>query len=319
MTTALILIGGLILLLIGGEALVRGSVALAERLGLSPLFVGMVVAGFGTSMPELVVSVQATIEGSPAIAAGNVIGSNITNILLILGVAAVISTIGRPPRLIRPDGLILLAVTAGIVLVGLQGRIPGWQGAVMRALLGAFILFQYRRDKRDSTPDGAAEGMLPLPEEMPRRPLVALLLLAAGFAGLIGGADLFVEGAVRTARSLNVSEGLIGLTIVAIGTSLPELAATTVAAIRRHTDLAYGNILGSNLFNVLGILGAAALAGPLTVPAEMVMVDGPVMVGATLLMLVFLATGARLVRWEGAVMLTLFAAYVAGRYVYGMG
>jgi cation:H+ antiporter len=317
--TALILIGGLVLLLIGGEALVRGSVAIAERLGLSPLFVGMVVAGFGTSMPELVVGVQATMEGKPAIAAGNVIGSNIANILLILGLAAVISPIGRPPRLFKPDGFILLAVTAGIVLIGLQGRIPAWQGGVMVLLLGGFILFQYLRDKRDAASKVVEEVPLPLPEELPRRPLVALLLLAAGFGGLIGGADLFVEGAVRVARGLGVSEGLIGLTIVAVGTSLPELAATTVAALRRHTDLAYGNILGSNLFNILGILGISSIAGPLVVPPVMVWLDGPVMIAATLAMLMFLATGARLVRWEGAVMVAAFAIYVGGRYAYGVG
>jgi cation:H+ antiporter len=313
--TVLLLVGGLALLLIGGEALVRGGVAIAKRLKLSPLLVGMVIAGFGTSMPELVVSVRATLGGNPAIAAGNVIGSNISNILLILAVAALIRPIGRPPRLFVPDGIILISVTVGVVLLGLQGRIPAWQGGIMVLLLAGFIGFQYLRDVRASARLLALpeQPPVPLPKELPRRLSVSVLLALAGIGGLIAGGDWFVEGAVRLARALGVSEGLIGLTIVAVGTSLPELATSSIASIRGESDLAYGNVLGSNMFNLLGILGCAALAGPLEVPRLMVFVDGPVMIAATALMLFFLAQGSRLVRWEAAAMLGCYGLYVGLR------
>jgi cation:H+ antiporter len=312
--TALLLVGGLALLLIGGEALVRGAIAIAERFKLSSLLVGMVIAGFGTSMPELVVSVRATFGGNPAIAAGNVIGSNISNILLILATAALIRPIGRPPRLFMPDGLILMVVTVGVVLLGLQGRIPAWQGGVMVLLLVGFIGFQYARDVRAARALPLPEpSPVPLPEEMPRRLSVSILLVLAGLGGLIAGGDWFVDGAVRLARGLGVSEGLIGLTIVAVGTSLPELATAAIASIRGQSDLAYGNVLGSNMFNLLGILGCAALAGPLEVPRLMVYVDGQVMIGATALMLFFLAWGPRLARWQAAEMLACYVLYVAMR------
>jgi cation:H+ antiporter len=315
--TALLLIGGLALLLVGGEALVRGGVAIAERYRLSPLLVGMVIAGFGTSMPELVVSVRATVGGSPAIAAGNVIGSNISNILLILATAALIRPIGRPPSLFMPDGLVLMTVSVGVVLLGLQGGVPAWQGGVLVFLLAGFIGVQYVRDVRSHALARvfAKQPPVPLPEELPRRLAVSILLVLAGLGGLVAGGDWFVDGAVRLARGLGVSEGLIGLTIVAVGTSLPELATSAIASIRGQSDLAYGNVLGSNMFNLLGIFGCAAMAGPLEVPRLMVYVDGPVMIGATALMLFFLARGSRLVRWEAAAMLACYAAYIAVRAV----
>lgn len=315
--TVLLLIGGLALLLIGGEALVRGAVAIAERYRLSPLLVGMVIAGFGTSMPELVVSVRATVGGNPAIAAGNVIGSNISNILLILATAALIRPIGRPPSLFMPDGLILMTVSVGVVLLGLQGHVPAWQGGVMVCLLAGFIGVQYVRDVRSHALARvfSKQPPVPLPEELPRRLAVSILLVLAGLGGLIAGGDWFVDGAVRLARGLGASEGLIGLTIVAVGTSLPELATSAIASIRGQSDLAYGNVLGSNMFNLLGIFGCAAMAGPMEVPRLMVYVDGPVMIGATALMLFFLARGSRLVRWEACAMLAVYAVYIAARAV----
>jgi cation:H+ antiporter len=316
--TAVLLVCGLIFLLIGGEALVRGAVALGLRLRLSPLFVGMVIAGFGTSMPELVVSVRATIAGSPSIAVGNVIGSNISNVLLILGVAALVRPIGRPPRLFVPDGLVLLGVSAGVVLLGLQETIPLWQGLLMLGLLIVLVVMQYIRDRAGVTSGSDATPPIPQPEQIPTQPLVTILLILTGLGGLLLGADLFVEGAVRTAEILGVSQGLIGLTIVAVGTSLPELATSTVASLRGQSDMAYGNILGSNLFNLLGIFGCAIIAGPITVPAIMVSVDGPVMIAATAVMLLFLATGARLNRVEAGVMLAAYVAYISTRYFYAL-
>ena len=318
MILALQLIGGLGMLLIGGEALVRGGVALGLRFRLSPLLVGMVIAGFGTSMPELVVSVRATLQGAPGIAVGNVIGSNISNVLLILAVAAMVRPIGRPPRLFVPDGLVLLGISAGVVLLGLQEVIPWWQGAAMLGVLAGLIVLQYLRERTIVPAEGVAPPPIPQPEQVPTQPIVTFLLILAGLGGLLFGADLFVEGAVRTAEILGVSDGLIGLTIVAVGTSLPELATSTVASLRGQSDMAYGNILGSNLFNLLGILGCATLAGPVAVPEVMVLVDGPVMVAATGVMLVFLATGARLNRIEAGLMLIAYTAYIAARYAYAL-
>jgi cation:H+ antiporter len=316
--TALLIVGGLVLLLIGGEALVRGAVAIAERYKLSPLMIGAVIVGFGTSMPELVVSVRATVGGKPALAAGNAIGSNIANVLLILAVAALIRPIGRPPRLFMPDGLILMVATVAVVLLGLQGRVFAWQGGAMVALLLVFISYQYLRDRRASTDEISASEKPPLPlsGEMPRRLFISVLLVLAGLGGLIAGADWFVEGAVKLARAVGVSEGLIGLTIVAIGTSLPELATSVTASVRGQSEIAYGNVLGSNMFNLLGILGCAALVGPLEIPPIMVWFDGPVMIAATAVMLAFLATGARLIRLEGGLMLAAYFAYIAARAAY---
>lgn len=320
-----LLLGGLALLLVGGEALVRGTVGLGRAARLSPLFVGMVIAGFGTSMPEMVVSVTATLDGRAGIAVGNVVGSNIANILLILGIAALIRPIGRPDGLFRPDGAILVAVTVGVVLLGMQGVIPAWQGAVLIVVLAAYLAMQYRRDRRATSAGAAVNGSiggtagdgapLPLPEELPARPLVAALMALAGLGTLLAGAHFFVEGAVDIARLLGVGEAVIGLTVVALGTSLPELATTAVAAARGQQDIAYGNIVGSNLFNLLAILGAATFAGRLEFPGIMVLLDGPVMIAATLAMILFLWTGARLSRIEGGLLVGAYTAYIAVRYL----
>lgn len=308
---------GLALLLIGGEALVRGATGISQRLGLSALFIGMIVAGFGTSMPEMVVSVYATVEDQPAIAVGNVIGSNIANILLILGVAAMIRPIQSPPTLFRWDGTMLLAATAVVALLGLQGSIAAWQGAALIGALCAYLAFQYHRERRatgDRATGNPAGGDAAVAAGGPERRLAILVpLVLVGLAALIGGGNLFVEGAVGLARRFGIAEGLIGITVVAVGTSLPELATTLIAAWRRQSDLAYGNIIGSNLFNGLAILGTAAVAGQVEVAPLLAQVDGPVMVGATALMLFFMATARRMTRWEGAILVGLYAVYIAVR------
>ena len=316
--TFLLIVAGLVLLAIGGEALVRGSVALGARFELSPLLIGMVIVGFGTSMPELVVSVRATMEGTPALAVGNVIGSNISNILLILGITALIRPMGKPKRVLMPDGIILLVVSAAVILLGLEGTIPALQGAIFLMLLAGLIAAEYFRARRETALKQILEEPIPLPAEVPQRLLVSLLLVATGIAALVYGGDLLVDGATRFARIIGVSEGVIGLTIVAIGTSLPELASSIVASRRGHSAVAYGNIIGSNLFNLLGILGASALAGPLAFPFVMVWFDGPVMVAATAVMLAFLTTGTGLSRREATAMVGFYAAYVTLRFVYAL-
>lgn len=317
MTTALLLIGGLVLLLVGGEALVRGAVGAAGRMRLSPLLVGTVIAGFGTSTPEMVVSVDATLVGTPAIAAGNVIGSNIANILLILGLAAVIRPVARPDHGLA-DGLVLLAVTVGLAGLCVIGTIPAWAGVAMIGLMAVIVAAHYRRDRRMTRI--AVADRLPEPAHgvVPAKTWTVVLALALAFPALIVGADLLVEGALRAATTFGLSEAVIGLTIVAIGTSLPELATTTVAAYRGHGAVAYGNIAGSNLFNALAIMGAASIAGPLTIPRMMAWVDGPVMVAATALMLVLiLARPSGIGRGGGVLLLGLFVAYLVGRVALG--
>jgi len=318
MLTTALLIAGFLFLLAGGEALVRGAVAIGRRLNLPPLLIGMVIVGFGTSAPELVVSVNATLEGAPGLAVGNVIGSNISNILLILATAAILRPVARPPNVLIPDGLVLLGISGLVVVLGLQGTIPTLQGFVLVAILLALIIVEYLRAQKKARIASILEEPLPLPSEVPERLLISVLLVLSGIAGLVFGADLLVAGATQIADGLGVSKGLIGLTIIAAGTSLPELASTLAASRRGHSDVAYGNVIGSNMFNLLGVLGASAMAGNLEFPRVMVWFDGPVMLAATALMLAFLCTGKGLSRAEGMVLLAGYIAYVIARYAYAL-
>ena len=318
MITAALLIAGFLFLLAGGEALVRGAVAIGRRFKLPPLLIGMVIVGFGTSAPELVVSVDATLKGAPSLAVGNVIGSNISNILLILATAAILRPVTRPPNVLMPDGFVLLGVTGLILVLGLRGTITGLQGFVLVAILLGLIAVEYMRALRKARIASILEEPLPLPTEVPERLLVSILLVCTGIAGLVFGAEMLVSGAIQVADALGVSKGLIGLTIIAVGTSLPELASTLVASRRGHSDVAYGNIIGSNIFNLLGVLGASAMAGTLEFPPAMVWFDGPVMLAATALMLVFLCTGKGLSRAEGIVLLAGYIAYVIARYAHAL-
>lgn len=310
---ALLLLGGLVGLTIGAEGMIRGAVALARRLGLSPLLIGMTVVSVGTSMPELVVSLRATLAGQPDIATGNVVGSNIANILLILGVAVVIRPIATHPAVVFRDGSAMLAAALALVLVtmvaGAVDRIAG--GAFLLALAG-YLAFAYRSEIRGAAPSAQlhaaeADQVRPLPGGLP----VALLLIVAGTGGLVLGADLFVRGAVALARAYGISEAVIGLGLVAVGTSLPELAATALASLRRQGDVAVGNILGSNLFNSLGILGLAGLVAPLPVTGRIAELDLWIMLAISAALLVLLRTGWRLGRREGALLLIAYGAYVA--------
>jgi len=306
------LVIGLALLVGGAELLVRGGAGAARTLGVSPLLVGLVLVGFGTSTPELVTSVGAALAGSPGIALGNVVGSNIANILLILGLSAAITPLAATREAFRRDGSALLAATAllaGLCWSGFVGRL--W-GAVLVALLAAYVVLTYRRERVSDDPAaalhrGEADLARPLAQPLWRTLLVAGL----GLALLVLGAHLLVRGAVGLAAAAGIPDTLVGLTVVAVGTSLPELATSTVAAVRRQTDVALGNIVGSNLFNSLGIVGVTALVEPLAVPRSIATLDAWVMLGVTLLLLAFLMTGLRLERWEGGVLLAAYFAYVA--------
>lgn len=309
MTTALFLLGGLVLLFLAGEILVRGSVLLALRLGVSPLMIGLTVVGFGTSMPELVTSLQAAFAGAPGIAIGNIVGSNIANVLLIIGIAALVSPIPCPTRSVVRDGGIMVAAALALAALTMGGVLTRTDGAILVLGLAVYLILVWHQERRKVP--GSDEGA---GNDAPKAGAIAVTreigLVLAGFAGLVVGGRLLVDGAVDLAQTAGVSDTVIGLTVVAIGTSLPELATSFVAAMRKQSDIAYGNIVGSNVFNVLGIAGVTALTHPIAVPAEVVRFDIPVMIGVMLLMTVFAATGARLSRSEGAVLLGGYAAYL---------
>ncbi|MCP5363856.1 MAG: calcium/sodium antiporter [Hyphomicrobiales bacterium] len=306
------IVGGLILLVVGGDSLVRGAVSLAERLGVSRLLIGLTLVGFGTSTPELVTSLQAAAIGTPGIAVGNVIGSNIANILLILGVAAVINPLTTSKGAFIRDGTVLVLASAlcvGIVLHGYLGRF--W-GLAFVTLLASYIVFTYLRERRIKDASAAMhEAEAEAVPEGPSQVWLALVLAVGGIVITILGARLLVDGAVELAGAAGISETVIGLTIVAIGTSLPELVTSVMAAIRRQPDIAFGNVVGSNIYNILGILGVTALVQPIPIPSEIANVDIWVMVGATVLFLAFSFTGWRLNRAEGSVFLAGYAAYLA--------
>lgn len=308
------IIAGLLLLLAGGEALVRGAVAVATRLGISTMLIGLTLVGFGTSTPELVASIKATLAGAPGIAIGNVIGSNIANILLILGLSVLIFPMATNRGAFVRDAPVLIIVTLIALIACLFDVIGRTTGAVFLLLLVAYAGFSYFMDRR--TQDAAArmheaEAL----EVMPAKPnlVKGAVVALGGMAGVILGADLLVDGAIVVARAAGLSETVIGLTLVAVGTSLPELATSVLAAIRRHADVAFGNIVGSNIFNVLGILGTAAVVEPLTVPSQVAAFDAWVMLGVTVLLVVFAVSGWRLNRWEAAVFLVAYAAYLSAQ------
>jgi cation:H+ antiporter len=303
--------GGLVLLVAGGESLVRGASGLAARLGLPSLLIGLVVVGFGTSMPELTTSITAALENAPDIAVGNVIGSNIANILLILGLAALVRPLAVDPGPFRRDGTALaLSALLGAGLIAFFG-LERWGGTILLAGLVTYLAISWHTGRQD-----AAAATDIGPAAVPAGRLgIDLTFLAAGFAGVIGGAWLLVEGAVAAASALGVSQAVIGLTIVAVGTSLPELATSLSAARRGEGEIAFGNIVGSNIFNILGILGITALISPIHVTGSLAGFDLVVMLAVTLLMLAIVIRQRRIGRLAGLVFLLLYAAYIASMAV----
>lgn len=309
--TILYIVVGLILLAVGGDILVRGAVGVASRLGVSPLLAGLTIVGFGTSTPELVTSLFAAFDGAPGIAVGNVIGSNIANILLILGVSALILPLAIDPAAFRRDGLALAVATLACFAAVLLGFLSRPVGFALLALLIGYIVWAYRSERRRPDAEAAMHEHVAADVTVPGLSLVAASGLAVtGIIGTIIGARLLVDGAIEVARDFGVTETVIGLTVVAVGTSLPELVACVVAALRRHADVALGNIIGSNVYNVLGILGVTAIAHPIMIPPEIAAFDIWVLLGTTILLGLFLRTGWTLKRWEGVMFLMLYAGYV---------
>lgn len=302
---------GLVLLVSGGELLVKGAVKLAEKFNISPLLIGLTLVGFGTSTPELVTSLQAAFAGSPGIAIGNVVGSNIANILFILGAAALIAPIAVARETFRRDGIVLVAATLLCLGAILFGQLTRWMGTVFVLGLAGYIWFAFQQDRAASKSAASAAGNASSASR-PSAGAIALdlVFVAGGLALTMLGARFLVSGAIDLARMFSISETIIGLTIVAVGTSLPELITSVMASLRKQGDIAFGNIVGSNIYNILGILGVTAIVKPIPVPAEIIRLDIWVMIAATALLAFAAMSRWRISRGEGAVMLLGYGAYV---------
>lgn len=298
---------GLLLLVLGADSFVRGASGVAIRFGISPFVVGLVLVGLGTSAPELAVNLTAAFDGRYEIAIGNVVGSNIANIGLILGVSALIAPLAVHARLIRIEVPLVIAVSAGLWLLSLDGVIGRFDSAILLLGLVGLLVLIARDSKREP-----AHVQAELSEAASTQPGLKLNLirLAAGLALLLYGSQQMVDAAVHLATFWGMSELLIGLTIVAIGTSLPELAASAVAAWRGHADIALGNVVGSNLFNILLILGVTALVHPLPVGASSLHVDLPIMIGFALLLYPIVRSGRVVSRNEAALLLVAYAGFL---------
>ena len=319
-TDALFLLLGLVLLIAGGDLLVRGAVRIAERLRLSPMLIGLTIVGMGTSTPELAASLQASLAGSPGIAIGNIVGSNIANALLILGVAALIAPIVVSSRVLWRDGGLGLLAALALLAAGATVGLSREAGLVFLTLMAGYIFYAYRQE-RAGAPHSAAydraaameevdPAMAPHAQPEGRLP-IALLLFVAGLGLIIGGASLLVDAAIAIAEQLGVSDAVIGLTVVAVGTSVPELVTSAVAAWRRQGDIALGNVLGSNLYNILFIGGLTGAIAPTEVPASIMAFDLWALAAVLLVVMVFAFSGGRLNRKEGLVLVGAYIAYAA--------
>jgi len=304
---------GLALLYWGGEWLVRGAVSLAGRLGVSPLIVGLSVVAAGTSAPELSVSLVSALENKPAIAIANVVGSNVANILLVLGAAAMIWPVVVRKTVLYWDGPVLIAATAVFCALASIDEIDWAAGALMALGLVVYLAWSYRLDRKDMRARREIE------EEVAelggdRRPWWIVGFLIAGFVGVIAGAEFLVFGAAGIAAGFGLSETVIGVTLVAVGTSLPELATALAAARRQHTELALGNVIGSCIFNILAIIGIVSMVRPLAVPEEILTFDLWVMGGVTLGFIALARATPRLGRTIGAIMLLCYGAYIVCQF-----
>jgi len=309
--------GGLATLVVGADALVRGASKLALSLGLSSLVVGLTVVAFGTSAPELAVSVGAVLDGRTDIAIGNVVGSNILNVLLILGVSALIVPLLVHAQVIRQEVPIMIGVTVLLCVLILDGQLSMFEGALLFGLLlvyTTFVIVQSRRETGEARAE-FDDGVQPAtPGAWDSHPGVQILLIVVGLVLLVLGAKGIVTAAVAFAQAIGVSELIIGLTIVAIGTSLPEIAASIVAAIKGERDIAVGNIVGSNVFNILSVLGLSALisgSAGLVIAEAVLNFDMWVMLAVAVACLPVFFSGREIARWEGGVFVAYYIAYVA--------
>ena len=299
--TLLMTLGGALLLMVAGDALVRGAIGLSLKLGLSATLISLTVVALGTSAPELVISVEAALGGSPDIALGNVVGSNIANTLLIVGVPAVMVVMSVASAELRRSYVLMLIATALFTVFAMTGQIGRIAGVVMLATLIAIIVYSYMKSDEEVELEDAEDGM-------PNWKMAALII--AGIIGLPVGAHFLIEGAREIALSFGLSEAAIGLTIVALGTSLPELAASTAAALRGRGDVALGNVIGSNMLNLLAVIGVTAVIAPLSVSRAFQTVDIPIMAVTSVLLAPFLIWKMKLGRRAGIIFLVLYAVFI---------
>jgi len=306
---------GLVALYFGAEWLVRGAARLARTLGISAIVIGLTIVAFGTSAPELVVSTLAAARGQSGVAVGNIVGSNIVNIALILGLSAAVSTVRVQPGLITREMPIMIVAAIALVVLGVDGTLSRLDAMLLAAGFVAFLIYMLRLARR-GVPTPAleaefaefekAEGMVPPNGTR----TLDILLIAGGLAALVIGAELLVRSSVSFARAAGVSELVIGLTIVAVGTSLPELATSVVAAVRNEADIAVGNVVGSNIFNVLGVLGIAPLVRPIAVDRSLYGMEMWVMIGLSVLLPLVCRVGHRLARVEGILFIVGYVIFV---------
>lgn len=309
--SVLLILLSFVILTVGAELLVRGASSVGLRFGLSPLLVGLTIVAFGTSAPELAVSVKAALAGTGDIAMGNVIGSNLFNVVVILGLAALVRPLSVHLRVLRVDTPLMLAASLIFVLFLLSGGgLARWEGAILFAGILTYVGFSIVNARKQVVPEDVHPLETVGVSSSPMNLALAISLVVGGLLLLVFGARTLVDNAVSLARALEVSEAIIGLTIIAAGTSLPELATSVVASLKKETDIAIGNIVGSNLFNVLCIAGAAGLISPIAI-AGIRKADLFWMLATSILLLPLMRTGFKLVRWEGALLLALYGTYVA--------
>ncbi|MBR0037728.1 MAG: calcium/sodium antiporter [Bacteroidales bacterium] len=293
---------GLILLVKGGDFLIDGSVAIARWARLSSMVIGLTVIGFGTSMPELLVSLQAALAGNPGISIGNVVGSNITNIALILGVSAILCPLPASKSTLKIDMPFMIIAFILFVVIAMTGSVERLSGGLLFLLLVAFVTWQVRKSRKQADNEVIEKPAMSLWK--------AFLLVAVSLAALVFGADLLVDGASAIARDLGVADRVIGLTIVAVGTSLPELFASVMAARKGETDMAIGNIIGSGSFNVLSVIGLSAVVCPITETNVGFLNDYILMIALGFILWLFLRTKHLLERWEGILLLVIYLAFL---------
>jgi cation:H+ antiporter len=314
LTHFLWLSAGVFILLFAGDVLVRGSAALARRWGVPPLIIGLTVVALGTSAPELVVSVGAVLKGAPGLAIGNIVGSNIANMLLVLSVPAIILPITTTAPGTRRNVLIALTASIILTLFSASGVITFWQGAMMFSLILVYLLYLFTQARAGMEVAADIREMADVDhmQGLPKTNKTIGIFILFGLVGLPLGGQLVGSNGVSIAELLGVNDAIIGLTIVAIGTSLPELATSVIAALRRHGDLAVGNAFGSNIFNVFAVGGASAMAGKLTIPESLMHYDFWVMIGASILLGSFAFARKKISRPAGVLILLLYIAYLAG-------
>ena len=312
--TTLFFFVGLALLVLGADWLVKGASRLAAAAGVSPLVVGLTVVAFGTSAPELAVSVQAAWAGKNDMAVANVVGSNICNVLLILGISAMITPLVVAQQLVRRDVPIVIALSLGLWAIAYDGELTRVDGVLLVFGLVGYTVWLIRMSRRESkTVEAEYEAEFGGPEQGRQPVLGSLGLVVAGLVGLVVGGKWLVDGAVAFATWCGVSEVVVGLTVVAVGTSMPELATSIVAAIKGERDIAAGNVVGSNIFNIMGVIGVSSIAAPsgLLVKESMVGLDIPVMIAAAVACLPIFARGSTIPRWQGWLFLLYYGAYTA--------